>query len=116
MAVYVNISDTRHLTYSPLNEKHNILYDSARHNINQRYVHKPWFDLRPLLDRADQNVISLEEFRPEQDRGPPLTSIVVVEDYFENFPQSVQELDLREYHNLIIMRIDVLHFSATVST
>jgi len=98
MAVYVEIAKTRHLTYSPLNEKHNILYNRARTNVNQRHIQKPWFDLNPFLDREEVKGASLDTFRPEDDRGIlPLESLVLVEDFFSNSPHFAAEFKLRTY-------------------
>lgn len=95
MAVYVDIADTRHLTYSPLNEKHNILYDRARQSVNQRYLHKPWFDINPNLDKAGEKDISLENYKPDHYGDiDPLQSLVIVENYFDDTPHLVREFDI----------------------
>lgn len=96
MAVYVDISKTRHLTYSPLNEKHNILYDAARQRVNRRHLHKPHFDLNPFLDKTgDSKAVSFDNFKLENNTGIlPLPSLVVVEDYFEEEPHLVQEFSI----------------------
>ncbi|KAH3863715.1 hypothetical protein DPMN_026705 [Dreissena polymorpha] len=98
MAVYVEISKTKHLTYSPLNEKHNILYSRARTNVNQRHIQKPWFDLNPFLDREDHTAVSLERYRPEDDEGLlPLQSLVIVEDYSSDKPHYGKEFKIDEF-------------------
>lgn len=95
MAVYVEISKTKHLTYSPLNEKHNILYSRARTNVNQRHIQKPWFDINPFLDREDDKGVSLEEYRPENEQGPlNLQSLVIVEDYSRDKPHYGKEFKI----------------------
>lgn len=97
MAVYVDISDTRHLAYSPLNEKHNLLYHRARQNVNQRHLHKPCFNLNPFLDNAGQRDLSLDDYKPENDQEiVPLQSLVIVEDYFDDNPHFVKEFQIGE--------------------
>ena len=95
MAVFVEISKTSHLTCSPLNEKHNILYHRARHNVNERHVHKPWFDLNPFLDKNDDEDLNLDRYVPEHDASiHPLESLSIVEDYFSEKPLMAKEFKI----------------------
>ena len=98
MAVVVEISNTQHLAFSPLNEKHNILYNRARHIFNQRFIQKPWFDLNPFLDKADEQNIDIDNFVPDDYKGvQPLQSLCVVEDYFSNKPLLTKEFGIGGY-------------------
>ena len=98
MAVFVDISDTLHLAYSPLNEKHNVLYNRARQIFNQRYIQKPWFNLSPFLDKeafAPRLRPNLENFAPDDFKGvQPLQSLCIVENYFNDRPLSMKELKI----------------------
>ena len=98
MAVVVEISNTQHLAYSPLNEKHNILYNRARHIFNQRFIQKPWFDLNPFLDKADEDENNFENFVPDDFKGvQPLQSLCIVEDYFSSKPLLTKEFEIGEF-------------------
>ena len=95
MAVVVEISKTEHLTYSPLNEKHNVLYNKTRHIFNQRFIQKPWFDLNPFLDVAERQNKDLENFVPDDYKGvQPLQSLCIVEDYFSDKPHLTKEFGI----------------------
>ena len=99
MAVFVDISDTLHLAYSPLNEKHNVLYNRARQIFNQRFIQKPWFNLSPFLDKAtgSSSRAELENFVPDDFKGvQPLQSLCIVEDYFNDRPLSMKEFKIGE--------------------
>ena len=95
MAVVVNISNTEHLSYSPLNEKHNILYYRARNNVNIRHIQRPWFDLNPFLDKEDDKWKDLDKYQPEHDHGiTPLESLTIVEDFFSDKPLLTKEFKI----------------------
>ncbi|XP_045211506.2 uncharacterized protein LOC123563010 [Mercenaria mercenaria] len=102
MAVAVDISGSKHLSYSPLNKKHNILYSSARQSYNQRYKQKPWFRLNPFTDKDVGKVENIERYDPECDAGlSPLQSLVIVEDYFSDVPQFTREFNISEFWDFL---------------
>jgi hypothetical protein len=95
MAVAVDISGSNYLSYSPLNDKHNILYSGARNSFNQRYKQKPWFRLNPCTDKGVRKGENIDRYDPENDTELSLLqSLVIVEDYFSDAPQLIKEFNI----------------------
>lgn len=104
MAVAVDISGSKHHSYSPLNDKHNILYSGARNSSNQRYKQKPWFRLNPFTDKGVGKGETIDRYDPDHDAGLSLLqSVVIVEDYFSDTPQLVKEFTISKCKNLMIV-------------
>lgn len=95
MAVVLDINNTQHLSYSPLNEKHNILYNNARRSFNTRYKQKTSFRLNPFTDRAVGKVQNLDRYDPDFDADiSHIQSLVIVEDYVSDTPHCTKEFKI----------------------